>query len=294
MRRLGYTLVELLVAIAIVSILVALLLPAVQSVRESASTTACRNNLRQIACGTLAHHDARRWLPASKIHDHYASWAVQLLPFVGQESLYSRWDMALPYYLQSDEARSGEVAIYLCPSRRRGCLSTSGDVPDNGVPSRNHYPGAIGDYAGCAGNWQYAGLADGVNANGAIVVGNVLAWAPGGLVASWRGRVTLASIIDGTSNTLLFGEKHVPQENLLSAPGDGSIYNGDHEWNFVRVAGRGYPINEPGNVTRWTFRFGGPHRGVCLFAFCDGSVAPLATGTNMATLGALASRNGGD
>jgi prepilin-type N-terminal cleavage/methylation domain-containing protein/prepilin-type processing-associated H-X9-DG protein len=100
-RRVGFTLIELLVVIAIIAILVALLLPAVQKVRESASKTRCLNNMKQIALGCIQHHDQLGKLPASVLMHKQATavnnfnqpfgpnWAILILPYIEQGNLYN-------------------------------------------------------------------------------------------------------------------------------------------------------------------------------------------------------------
>src|SRR5206468_2916921 len=131
--------------------------------------------------------------------------------YMEQSAFYDQWDIQDQYYNQTLQARSGEVPAYYCPSRRTpGLMSVSGDVPDNGVPGSTHTPGALGDYAGSAGDFQYASWYDGVNANGCIMTGLVEFGIAGTKIKSWKGRVNLKSVTDGTSNTLLVGEKQVP------------------------------------------------------------------------------------
>ncbi len=146
--RTGFTLIELLVVIAIIAILIGLLLPAVQQAREAASRSTCTNNLKQIGLAIHNYHDAKNDLPPSRLGvGGYASWCVLILPYLEQASLYNQWDLTQTYYLQTAGARSTGLAVFSCPSRRRpGQQSTQYDVPSNGVPSSNNYPGALGDY----------------------------------------------------------------------------------------------------------------------------------------------------
>lgn len=96
----GFTLVELLVVVAIIGLLVALLLPAVQSTRESARRTACTNNLKQIALALLNYADARGQFPlgaySAVTEDHPAEedglgWATQILPQLEEQAIYDKF-----------------------------------------------------------------------------------------------------------------------------------------------------------------------------------------------------------
>jgi prepilin-type N-terminal cleavage/methylation domain-containing protein len=90
-KRHGFTLVELLVVIAIIGVLVALLLPAVQSAREAARRSQCSNNLKQIGLGVHNYADAHRVMPAGNYHSVFGSWLVHLLPYVEQQMLHQRY-----------------------------------------------------------------------------------------------------------------------------------------------------------------------------------------------------------
>jgi prepilin-type N-terminal cleavage/methylation domain-containing protein len=155
-RRGGFTLIELLVVIAIIALLIGLILPAVQQARESASRISCANNLKQIALAMQHYHLVYEHLPPRCVSDSGATWLVLILPYVEQDNLYSRWDLARRYYDQTDAARLTSVSIYFCPSRRTAGTagySVSGDQPwlcgDTFGP---HVPGALSDYAACLGD----------------------------------------------------------------------------------------------------------------------------------------------
>jgi prepilin-type N-terminal cleavage/methylation domain-containing protein/prepilin-type processing-associated H-X9-DG protein len=133
--RAGFTLVELLVAIAIIGILVALLLPAIQQARESARRMHCANNLKQLALATHGYTDMHGKLPPSGIVEEKTlssqghvypvfdqrsgkmfSWAVLLLPFVEENNLYNLFDQSKTILEQPNEPQQHTVPTYLCPS----------------------------------------------------------------------------------------------------------------------------------------------------------------------------------
>ncbi len=97
----GFTLVELLVVIAIIGTLVALLLPAVQSARESARRAQCTNNLKQLGIGMQNHHDAKKQLPFGNISCCWATWQMQILPYIEQQRLGAMYGF-LPKDVEND------------------------------------------------------------------------------------------------------------------------------------------------------------------------------------------------
>jgi prepilin-type N-terminal cleavage/methylation domain-containing protein len=297
--RRGFTLVELLVVIAIIGVLVGLLLPAVQAAREAARRSSCSNNLRQVAVACLNYHDQRGYLPPARIADQFATWAVVILPNLEQQTGYDAWDINARYYDQTAAARSVQVPAYFCPTRRGpGSLSTPGYNDGSSVGALCDFAASCGNlirYTGQNPNWQ-----DSVNANGAVITAR--STVASSRINGYRGLVPLSAITDGTSQTALLGEKYVRRGQLgigsggeTGASGDGSIYNGDHEWFYTRVAGAGAAICDgPDDTSLYhATRFGSDHPGVCQFAFCDGSIRGLTPTTATTILAAMTQRNDG-
>jgi prepilin-type N-terminal cleavage/methylation domain-containing protein len=122
--RKGFTLIELLVVIAIIAILIALLVPAVQKVREAAARTQCVNNLKQLGLGCHAYHDANKAMPPCDTYDQPGSrpknlvlW-VNLLPYIDQQPLWSNFTATSPNNVSA--GRTLAVPVFLCPSRLTG------------------------------------------------------------------------------------------------------------------------------------------------------------------------------
>ncbi len=126
-RTTGFTLVELLVVIAIIGILVGLLLPAVQSLRESARRTQCLNNLYQLSVALSSYHSSQRSFPPGTINDKgpivhlpvgfHHSWIVQLLPHIDQRLAHrlTKHDQTI-YSAANARIRAHTIALLTCPS----------------------------------------------------------------------------------------------------------------------------------------------------------------------------------
>src|SRR5581483_5713800 len=209
----AFTLIELLVVIAIIAVLIALLVPAVQKVREAANRTQCGNNLKQMAMAAHSFHDAHHFLPPSHLADTWATWAVILLPYIEQDTLFKDWDLRLRYYQQtnSPDPRKNNISIYFCPSRRSADTAkfSTNNLDDQTAanqPPFPHMPGGLADY-GCV---EGTGTDTGAKADGSMIIAQA-AFTKGTVstdlnrkVEAWIGRVTLLGITDGTSSTLLF------------------------------------------------------------------------------------------
>jgi prepilin-type N-terminal cleavage/methylation domain-containing protein/prepilin-type processing-associated H-X9-DG protein len=188
-RRSGFTLIELLVVIAIIAILIALLVPAVQKVREAAARTQCTNNLKQMGLALHGYHDVKKALPAGVYTSGtyvWTTWAVQILPYLDQSPLYTKTDA----YLPGDggypwDATNPSIAfvepVYVCPSNTRPTTVSAAAAGTN-------TPVALTSYLGCAGT----------SANNPRSLDGIL---------YADSKVTLTQITDGTSNTLMVGER---------------------------------------------------------------------------------------
>ncbi|MGE3808137.1 MAG: DUF1559 domain-containing protein [Gemmataceae bacterium] len=291
--RRGFTLIELLVVIAIMGVLVALLLPAVQKVREAASRSSCANNLKQVGLALTSYHvQYGRFVP-SRLADFKASWAVLLLPYLEQENLYRAWDLNKEYYQQSALARETTVKVYLCPSRRgsAGTISLDGDRKGAG----SHVPGTLGDYAGNLGYGDF----DWDSANGVFRL-------PAPQASK---NLTVSDVADGMSQTIFVGEKHIHRNWMARGLDyqsgwcgqDGSIFNGDHSYS-LRFAGPGFGIassaedrdpTPPLACSTRTCVFGSAHPSITQFVMGDGRVLTLNNNINTTTLGYLANRADG-
>jgi prepilin-type N-terminal cleavage/methylation domain-containing protein len=138
--RSAFTLVELLVVLAILGILLGLLLPAVQRVREAANRTGCRNNLRQLALATHSYEGAYGQFPGIGTEPHQDSVLARLLPFLEQEALHQQIVPERPLlplggdYTRLDPAQAGAartiVRLFLCPSETRSPLFYGYDRAD--------------------------------------------------------------------------------------------------------------------------------------------------------------------
>jgi prepilin-type N-terminal cleavage/methylation domain-containing protein len=308
--RHAFTLVELLVVIAIIGVLVALLLPAVQAAREAARRSQCQNHLKQLGLGVLGFEDQNKTLPHTRYDDRY-TWAVEIMPFIEQKTLYDQWDLTKRYYLQTATARMSTIPILFCPSRRssrlgqQGSISTLSGTPSNDVDvqdntSNPQVPGALSDYAGSVGStgrdywWDGEGSSGGDNTllkcRGAFQMANnwMVSAKGAGPVAGKR----LAQFTDGTSNSIFIGEKHVQVGKFGKVGSDGCTYNGDKGYGY-RGAGPKFPLARTPSQTL-TAAFGSYHPGVCQFVMADGSIRTVRISINLTVLGNLADVDDGN
>jgi len=298
----AFTLVELLTTIAIVALLMGLLLPAVQSARESARRTQCGNNLRQIGLALQAYESSNgTFPPASEIRVPANCREVHsgtcrgtalyylIMPQLELQAIFDAYDaLGMPNYPWGSDrdvwvgtpAAQQAISVYQCPSEGRW----------TGIPTRRDYYGVTGGVTKAAA----AHFGD-VYDNGMFVVNRFLA---------------AALIRDGLSHTLAVGESRHPHSDCSNGQGGpgpctwvwGHAQTGtDPGRAFNWHTGRGfrsakYPINtelDPRNHRIGNeLPFGSVHAGGAGFVFADGHTGFIADTIDGHAYGWLATRNG--
>jgi prepilin-type processing-associated H-X9-DG protein/prepilin-type N-terminal cleavage/methylation domain-containing protein len=293
--RTALTLIELLVVIAIIAVLVGLLVPAVQKVREAAARLRCANNLRQIGLACHHYHDQAGALPpALSRHSYrYLSWMGRLLPYTEEEA---RWQEVTASYRVSPRPwfnpphrTDAVLPLFTCPSDPR--------VRDPATVTVQIAPPSPGSAAAQSLSLS-VGLTSYLGVEGADLNAR-----DGVLFADSSTR--LGDITDGLSQTLLVGERP-PSADLeygwwYAGPGQGRTGSTDVVLG-VREVNVSHPGCPPGPYAFGPGSFGGacdlfhfwsPHPGGAQFLFADGSVHFLAYSA-APVLPALATRNGGE
>lgn len=326
LRHEGFTLVELLVVITIIGILIALLLPAVQAAREAARRVQCTNQLKQMGLACHNHAAARGVFPTSgdtpwPVLQNYLTngqpngpdkqgmgWAYQILPYLEQEAVYK-----LP---TQDKVEQQALSIYFCPSRRRPTRQGTRYLMDfaSATPAKitRNSGGTVthefdverslwGGYSGADVRWEIR--ADQPNIYYGVIV-RINWWYQDQAFKGGSAPTTFGDIKDGTSNTLMLGEKRLrPSEYLSGSWHDDRGWTDGWDPDVVRSTGF-----EPGPDTDTGPRrmdgsvmdpsyigycFGSAHSGMFNAGMADGSVRPLSYTIDRAVLDCLGDRRDG-
>ncbi|WP_020471341.1 DUF1559 domain-containing protein [Zavarzinella formosa] len=256
--RRGLTLIELLVVIAIIVILIGLLVPAVQKIREAANRMRCTSNLKQLGLAIHAYHDTTGYLPpggdqlcnesqAPHTDRTMWNWTYHLLPYIEQDSLYREPDYNKVY--------AQAVKTMYCPSRRK---------------AQTYNGHGKTDYAGNAGTSN-------LGMNGIIVQGKV-----GGPT-----QIRFADVTDGLSGTIMLGEKRMNNAEFGNVFDDNepfvnSGWNDDYECYRTASAQPARDFSKAGETAAQSM-FGSAHASGFNVSLGDGSVRYLRFTISLAT-----------
>jgi prepilin-type N-terminal cleavage/methylation domain-containing protein len=292
--RFGVTLIEVLVVIAIIGILLALILPAVQRVREIGNRTTCMNNLKQIGVALHSYQQQHgSFPPAYRCDDPEAlpwetapgwGWSAYALVWLSQEPLASRIDFSVPIGDAVHAAvRTTRLPVYLCPSDR--------DTGVYAVTDQFSQIVAEAHTSSYASNYGYGfDIGERADAGTGIFYRN--------------SKVRIADIKDGTTTTIAVGERG---SLFARTPWAGAINRGTVtitpgapvNGNIVEEA----PVQAMASVNGFTplndadsnpYLFFSPHSDIVIFAFADGSVQRLSTRISPSVLKVLATRADGE
>jgi prepilin-type processing-associated H-X9-DG protein len=320
------TLLEVLVAIGVIGLILAIALPAIQSAREAARRTQCQNNLRQILLATQNFHDVEGSLPSfyngtsleyplqegDLFHMH--SWRVMLLPYLEQSALREQivWD-ALATEDANIPVAQTPVATYLCPSgndpshmgwgRRYDAIALDKDD----IQEKHKYHVVRSDYDAMAGivDWPDS-VGAGTDSNSVdFVHWGIWGWpvfekrtTTGSKLLRYRSG-KFRDVTDGLSNTIAIVERAGKPLDLLNGKPNVTEYNpnadypGQVGWSASNtfawaLNGPGVGVNESNSKGIYSFHPGGANVGIA-----DGSVRFLSDATDFETLVKLYGRSDG-
>ena len=335
-KRRAFTLVELLVVIAIIGILIAMLLPAVQAVREAARRTQCLNNIRQIALATMSYESAHQRFPPGHLSTALRSQALtsgspqqvgvfcHLLPFMELNNVADLVELSLSPDSFGDDGNGngswrnfqptvGQLNTRRASQTRLPVLECPSDptVPEQLFVVRYYNDAIVGvledddEFGNSFGTTNYspvggvAGQPTGVSLNGQDALNTQ--WIGFNGILGNRSKTTFGDILDGSSNTLLFGEIAgqpiaLFDEVPVSYAWIGSINLPMMHWVLDFTPDPNVPATTNArrrgnaNLKRYTSH----HSGVVNFARGDGSVVSVPETTDLTTMYNLSAMKDGN
>ncbi|MEX0641325.1 MAG: DUF1559 domain-containing protein [Pirellulales bacterium] len=307
MKRNGFTLVELLVVIAIIGILVALLLPAIQSAREAARRTSCSNKIRQAALATILFQESKKHFPPACTDPLSStggiSYVMLILPYVEEEALRSlvnpdfRWDAP-----QNQRARETPLPIFKCPSQNEiEAIGVSIPNEESLGPTDSllaaHYTAVLGakrqDCPQLA-NEVYT-IDCGISSSSGHAATNGIMYHD---TSTKPCRTKSKDITDGLSKTLLIGEQSWDagyHRTWIVGRVGSFIYSGNNVFCTLNSCARTPQPGSPAlDVDGQDTSFGSKHPGGAHFANADGSAKFVSEDTSIDLLQKAAARADGD
>jgi prepilin-type N-terminal cleavage/methylation domain-containing protein len=299
--RPAFTLIELLVVIAIIAILIALLVPAVQRVRESAARTQCQNSLKQIALAVHGFHDANKRIPyngnkgGSGVSSDSWSFLARMLPWLEQEALYTQAGIDTAQ-LKANIAESFNIATFFCPSDNAKDSSPSPNTANDGTTGSpmalTNYKGVLGSNF-CWGLWPNNGAKGNCDCFNDPRRGDGMFWRD-----DIRFHRTFSNVTDGLSNTFMIGED-IPlldcwcawpyANTAVGACNNPPNTNLDQKYGTCTAA-----VVAADSIWTDTFGFRSRHPGCVQFAYADGSVHVVQEDVDLATYRAMATIQGAE
>jgi prepilin-type N-terminal cleavage/methylation domain-containing protein/prepilin-type processing-associated H-X9-DG protein len=299
-RRFGFTLLELLVVMAIIGVLVGLLVVAVVRIREAASRAACVNNIKQIALAVHTYHDANQYVPYSSMEGPYGpygpstlawSWLARLLPYLDEGNLYEKANLEVNTLYESRDVAAQRIPVFLCqsdPTFGQGPRSDAADLGEWNPPNINAgnttYKGVMGS------NWLWGDLRwrnPGANGqNDPFIQGDGMFYRD-----DYNNKKQLAAITDGLSNTFMVGEAVPDYSKWCSWPyANNAIGTCAIAPNAKNADGSDFDPWDWSN----TYAFASRHPGGLHFGMADGSVHFVNDNIAIATYRALATIRGNE
>jgi prepilin-type N-terminal cleavage/methylation domain-containing protein/prepilin-type processing-associated H-X9-DG protein len=292
MRR-AFTLVEVLVVIAIIGILVALLLPAVQASREAARRTGCTNNLKQVGLALLNFEGIHKTFPSGYVSQFDGNgndtgpgwgWASMILPQLEEGAIYRVINFDLPIEHPSNSVRVANVSVFFCPSDDASRVWQAKSRDASGNPVALICEVAAGNQVAMFGTTEPGVDGDGIFfRNSKVGLKNITDGSSTTIAAGERAhQLGEATWVGSVTNAILFPEVTNTQSQAVPEHGSGMVLG--HAGEGIGPGASGGDVNQ----------FYSMHGDGANFLFADGHVSFLLTTMDYKTYLAMATRAGGE